>query len=174
MQEQIKTLEDQIKEDIEAIKAKRLMLRALRKEEAKRTPFSKTTLGKAYFTTIQTITQPFASLHRAAKDQVEHPFAVQNTKYKEQTTKLLERAQKCDRENNEKRANKMTLQLASFVMELEDFVERHDLFATVHKDGLDELRSEVERLRPPRDEAKVEEFKNMMGSLVQGQELANA
>lgn len=162
MQDTIKTLEDQIKTDIDSVKTKRLMLKALRKEEAKNTPFSATGLGKAYLGTLRALTSPFAKMNQSVDLHLEQPFVVQSQKLQTRASKILLKAKDYSQEKNSKKATRHALRLASMVMELEDFCERHELFAQHHEDAIEKMRVQVERLRPVKDEKKLQSLKDQL------------
>lgn len=163
MSDEIKVLEQRIEETKMALKAQKMMLSQAKKEEAKKTPFSKTKLGGAWYKTVKAVTSPLARLHDKAKGHLEHPFAMQASSFHERAVAL---ADKCIEVNRgDKGADELCKRLAYFVMEVEDFYEEHPLFKKDLESMISELRDEIDRLRPPRDSEagkKIEEMANSM------------
>lgn len=166
MQDQIKELEEEIEADKSAIKAKKLIVAALKKEQVKKVPFSKTKLGSVWYRTVRTITTPFARLHNNAKGHIEHPFVMQAEDYTKRAIELVDECVDFSRDKDEKKASNMSVKVATFVMELEDFCAEHSVFEKDLNELLKELRDQVERLRPPGDPDRVTGLKNMIDTAV--------
>ena len=155
MQDQIKTLEEEIK-------AKQLLLAALKKEEKKSVPFSQTKFGGGVFKTIAAVCKPFNSMYNNAIDHLEHPEVIQCEKLVTNAKKLLKKAKECDREKDEKKATVITLKMADLVMTTEDFVDKHPESAEFFTFSQEEMKKEIERLRPPKNEKVVAEIQEAM------------
>jgi len=169
MQDQINQLKEEIKADKDAIRAKKMMIAALKKEQVKKVPFSKTKLGSAWYKTIRTITSPFARLHNTAKGHIEHPFVMQAEDYAKQAVHLVDRCVDISRDKDEKKADSMAKEAACLVMELEDFCLDHPIFEKDLNELLTELKDQVERLRPPVDPSQAEQLTSLLKQLTEGE-----
>lgn len=157
----IDTLKAEIQADIDKIKVKRKALTQLQAEEKRHIPFSHTFLGKVYLGAIKGATSPFASLNSHVTDQLDNPFYLQCRTLKEQATKLLRKCGTKNREDGD--ARKFCLKAAHLVVKLEVFSERHKDWAPGTLELVtSKLRDQVERLRPPKDEKRLDEIKNIM------------
>jgi len=164
MQDTIQSLEENIQKDIESVKAKRKILKAMKAKERQNTPFSATKFGKAYFGALRTITKPFADLNQTAHTHLESPYVMQSENYVKRSDKLLAKCKKMSREISEEKSTRLALQAAELVMELSDFLDRHPLFNNILSDNLMTLRNQVEILRPPRDEEKAQQVKDLINN----------
>ena len=84
---------------------------------------------------------------------------MQSEKYIEKSDKLIKQCQLMSRDISVEKSDILALKTAAMVMELEDFLDRHECFANLHKDSIQSLRHYVELLRPAKDQKKVEELK---------------
>jgi len=163
MNQTINDLRNDIKSDMETLKGKKEVLEVLEAAEKKNRPFSHTTVGGILFKGARFLTSGFASMHGSLDESLRSPFKVQADKLAARATKLLSKAEKLNREGDEKGSNKMALRLAELVMDTEDFLERHDNFCSeVLEPNLKAMHTEVERLRPPRDEQKAMNLKEQI------------
>ena len=153
----IETLKNEIKSDEEALALKETLLKAALAEEKRQTPFSRSFSGGLFYRMTKLVTSPIANLHNGANRQLAEPYQVRSEELLAQSNKLCTKAEKLDREKNPKKANKVAIRLAKHVCEVDDFIAHSPEFADVHSLQLKAMRSEVERLRAPRDEKKLQE-----------------
>lgn len=163
MSEAIKQLEEHIQQQQEELRAHKIVLAAMKKKQAQDTPFSQTKLGKAWYGTLRTITKPLASLHEDATKNLERPYDVQSERYMKKASKLLKKAKELNREEKEKQSTMMAVMMAEFVMECEDYMERRGVH--LQPFFIEDLREEIQRLRPPKDKQRLEEIKQEISKL---------
>lgn len=168
--EAIEVLEKDIETQTEKLKLMKASLTTLKSEQKKKKFLRDSKLGSLYLRTVQTMSRPFAALNDRANLLLNNPEGVKYDELVQDAENLIKKAKKI--ENNEhKKAAKMAIACAEMVMEIEKFNEEYDHchFSCLVAD----LDEQVQRLRPPVDEKKLEEFKEKLKEGMQAAMVAN-
>lgn len=146
----------------EKIKGQKLILRALKIEEHLRNKkaFIETAVGRGYLKTMQFLTRPFVNMNSSATEALSDPRSFVGGQLLKQANKLLSRA-----EETLEPDVKLAKALALCVIKIERHAEKNEL-DTQNLCELPILRREIERLRPPVESKKLEEFKGQIDGVL--------
>ncbi len=138
-------LEADVKKTEQDLKAKKLLLKQVKRKPSK--PFIETKFGRGLNHTVVFITNPCAVSNRNAKMRLDHPRAYRAEVTIQKAERFLARLKKIDSEPN-KKTNRMAAMAALYETMLSEFV---DLEA--YQDKIQDLRQnlvlQVQRLRMP-------------------------
>lgn len=155
-----KVLDTEIKSLEQQIKLKKLLKKELSRANEK--AFVETSFGKGWMSMVRTMTKPFAKMHHNADLAVSDPKAFKREGLKKEGEKLL--AQCKIAQSEDKTASKMAVLAAQMVLELEALGDDNNLSGLIV-----ELDGEVQRLRPKRDEKKIEVMESLLNNLIAGE-----
>lgn len=117
------------------------MIKALKKQQ--KTPFPKTKFGKCYYSTLKTITSPFAKIHYNAGKNLVNSDELQLDKDLHEAENLILKANYNLNDFNEEEVAELVNNMAKVVMTLEDNpVQIEDKQYVIN-----ELREKIEELR---------------------------
>lgn len=137
----ISSLEKEIEETKNQLRAKKLLLIQLKREA--KPSFHETKMGRSWTSFLNKSTEPFAKLNSRTKHALEDPIGFQLSKLEGKGEKILEKCkQVVDRERQD--ATHLALAAADIVIKLEASSSKSNL--------VKKLDEQVQRLRPEKKE----------------------
>ena len=140
----IEKLNEEIEKAQADLKAKKLMLQLVKKQQNKKY-FIETAFGRLCLKAVALTTRPAADVYCEAQEALDTPRAFIAKQLVVTGDRLVTKARKVEN-NSTKKAWKLALEMADLKCELEEFITYEDVQLV-----LSALKNEVERLRPARD-----------------------
>lgn len=143
-------------------------------EQANKPPFIETKFGRGYLTVIKTVTKPFVSMNKSAETALEDPDLYRCNEIVAIGNKLVEKARAC-KDNKQPESLGLVASLAKLGLSVKMFNEKTETRFENIIVLLENVTSEIERLRPERTEAQKtqeQEFKAQLTKIAEQVEAA--